>query len=91
MSDGRVDSIFPSRRLAAAEQSAAKGVRTPFLADGLFINFDDDRSLAGFQFPAELATSTQMLFFKHHRRLAEIARDVVGADLQQECALVWSG
>jgi len=87
MSDGTTDQLFLALRLAAAEQSVASGVRLPFLADDLFINFDDDRARAGFEVLAELAATTQVLFFTHHAHLAAIARDVVGAELHSECAL----
>ncbi|OKO87651.1 hypothetical protein AC629_13395 [Bradyrhizobium sp. NAS80.1] len=87
MSDGTADQLFLALRLAAAEQSVAAGVRLPFLADDLFINFDDDRARAGFEVLAEIAATTQILFFTHHRHLADIAREVVGAELHSECAL----
>lgn len=87
MSDGTADQLFLALRLAAAEQSVAAGVRLPFLADDLFINFDDDRARAGFEVLSELAATTQVLFFTHHAHLADIARDVAGADLHSECRL----
>lgn len=87
MSDGTADQLFLALRLAAAEQSVAAGVRLPFLADDLFINFDDDRARAGFEALSELAATTQVLFFTHHAHLADIARDVAGADLHSECRL----
>lgn len=87
MSEGTVDQLFLALRLAAVEQSIASGVRLPFLADDLFVNFDDDRARAGFRVLAELARSTQVLFFTHHVHLAPIAREVVGADVLSECPL----
>lgn len=87
MSEGTTDQLFLALRLAAVEQSVAAGVRLPFLADDLFVNFDDDRSEAGFRVLAELARSTQVLFFTHHPHLASIARAVVGADIHSACAL----
>jgi hypothetical protein len=87
MSDGTADQLYLALRLAAVEQSIAAGIRLPFLADDLFINFDDIRSTAGLAVLAELATKTQVLFFTHHAHLAAIARTVVGADLHSECAL----
>jgi uncharacterized protein YhaN len=87
MSEGTTDQLFLALRLAAVEQSVAAGVRLPFLADDLFVNFDDDRSEAGFRVLAELARSTQVLFFTHHPHLASIARSVVGADIHSECTL----
>ncbi len=87
MSEGTTDQLFLALRLAAVEQSIAAGVQLPFLADDLFVNFDDERSEAGFRVLADLAKSTQVLFFTHHPHLAAIARSVVGADLHSECAL----
>jgi len=87
MSEGTTDQLFLALRLAAVEQSVAAGVRLPFLADDLFVNFDDERSEAGFRVLAELARSTQVLFFTHHHHLARIAREAVGADVHSECVL----
>jgi uncharacterized protein YhaN len=87
MSDGATDQLFLALRLAALEQSVAAGVRLPFLADDLFVNFDDERAEAGFRVLAEVAKSTQVLFFTHHPHLMAIAKSVVGADLHSECAL----
>lgn len=87
MSEGTTDQLFLALRLAAVEQSVASGIRLPFLADDLFVNFDDERSEAGFRVLAELSRSTQVLFFTHHPHLASIARSVVGADVHSECSL----
>lgn len=88
MSEGTTDQLFLALRLAALEQSVASGVRLPFLADDLFVNFDNERARAGFVVLAELARSTQVLFFTHHAHLASIAREVVGAELHSECTLL---
>ena len=87
MSEGTTDQLFLALRLAALEHSVASGVRLPFLADDLFVNFDDERARAGFEVLAELAHTTQVLFFTHHAHLASIAREVVGAEIHSECAL----
>jgi len=87
MSDGTADQLFLALRLAAAEQSVAAGLRLPFLADDLFINFDDARARAGLEVLAELSGSMQVLFFTHHAHLADLASDVVGADLHSRCDL----
>ncbi|WP_447953228.1 AAA family ATPase [Sphingopyxis chilensis] len=87
MSEGTTDQLFLALRLAALEQSVAAGVGLPFLADDLFVNFDDRRAEAGFRVLAEVARTTQVLFFTHHPHLAQIAKSVVGADLHSECAL----
>lgn len=87
MSEGTSDQLFLALRLAALEQSVAAGVNLPFLADDLFVNFDDQRAEAGFKVLAEVAMSTQVLFFTHHPHLTEIAKSVVGAKSYSECAL----
>ena len=57
-------------------------------ADDLFVNFDDERAEAGFQVLAEIARSSQVLFFTHHPHLVEIAKAVVGVEFHSECRLV---
>jgi hypothetical protein len=49
MSEGSTDQLFLALRLAALEQSVAAGVGLPFLADDIFVNFDDRRAEAGFR------------------------------------------
>ncbi|WP_099865672.1 ATP-binding protein [Pararhizobium haloflavum] len=88
MSEGTTDQLFLALRLAALEQSVAAGVGLPFLADDLFVNFDDRRAEAGFRVLAEVARTTQVLFFTHHPHLVQIAKSVVGAELHSECALL---
>ncbi|MDP3673644.1 MAG: hypothetical protein Q8R44_00890 [Novosphingobium sp.] len=87
ISRSRMPAHILALRLTAVEQSVAAGVRLPFLADDLFVNFDDERSEAGFRVLAKLAKSTQVLFFTHHPHLAAIARAVVGAEIHSECSL----
>lgn len=87
MSEGTTDQLFLALRLAALEQSVAAGVGLPFLADDLFVNFDDRRAEAGLRVLAEVARSTQVLFFTHHPHLVQIAKSVVGAELHSECTL----
>lgn len=83
MSEGTTDQLFLALRIAALEQSVDAGVRLPFLADDLFVNFDDDRACAGFRVLADLSRSTQVLFFTHHEHLAALAREVLGVN---ECS-----
>jgi uncharacterized protein YhaN len=74
MSEGTIDQLYLALRLAAVEESLATGVALPFLADDLFINYDDERAAAGFQVLAKLAEKTQVLFFTHHEHLINVAR-----------------
>lgn len=79
MSEGTVDQLFLALRLAAVEAAIDNGLRLPFLADDLFINYDDKRALAGFQVLAELAQKTQVLFFSHHDHLMGVAEFALGS------------
>lgn len=74
-------------RLAALEQSVRAGVNLPLLAGDLFVNFHDARAEAGLKVLAEVARSTQVLFFTHHPHLTAIAKSVVSAELHSGCAL----
>lgn len=74
MSEGTVDQLYLSLRLAAVENIVAAGLKMPFLADDLFINYDDDRSRAGFEALGELARHTQVIFFTHHEHLMDVAQ-----------------
>jgi uncharacterized protein YhaN len=52
---------------ASLEQHLASGGRPlPFIADDLFINFDDKRAAAAFGVLAELAQRTQVIYLTHH-------------------------
>lgn len=87
MSEGTTDQLFLALRLAGVEQSVAAGINLPFLADDLFVNFDDERAEAGFRVLSEVAKLTQVLFFTHHPHLVAIAKSVVGPELHSECTL----
>ena len=81
MSDGTVDQLYMALRVAAVEDYLEQSDEMPFVADDLFINFDDERSAAGFRLLGELSKKTQVLFFTHHEHLVEIAQDALGASL----------
>lgn len=87
MSDGTMDQLFLALRVAAIEDVVAQGARLPFLADDLFVNFDDERAAAGFRILGDLAAKTQVLFFTHHPHLVAIARNAVGTRDISVCGL----
>ena len=87
MSQGTVDQLFLALRIAAVEDTVAQGSRLPFLADDLFINYDDARAAAGFKVLAELSRSTQVLFFTHHDHLLEVAKTSLKPIQVATCAL----
>ena len=80
MSTGSADQLYLSLRVAALEEYMEVGATLPFVADDLFVNFDDDRAGAGLSLLSELSTHTQVIFFTHHQRTVELARDVLGKD-----------
>lgn len=79
MSEGTRDQLYMALRLAALELHLAKAKALPFVADDLFINFDDERSTAGLQALRDLSTKTQVLFLSHHDHLLPRVQQVFGA------------
>jgi len=78
MSVGTADQLYLALRIASIEDYLQRAAPLPFIADDLFINFDDERAAAGLKVLSELATRTQVLFFTHHRHLVEIAHATLG-------------
>lgn len=76
MSDGTRDQLYLSLRIATLEQHLSKGEPMPFVVDDILIGFDDNRTRVCLEVLAELALSTQVLLFTHHRRVLEIAGDI---------------
>jgi uncharacterized protein YhaN len=77
MSDGTVDQLYLALRLAAIEEYVQKSQSLPFVADDLFINFDDSRAAAGFKTLMDLSQKTQVLFFTHHEHLINVAKQAL--------------
>ena len=73
MSDGTRDQLYLSLRLATLEQHLSKGEPMPFVVDDILTGFDDNRTKVCLEVFAELAASTQVLLFTHHRRVLELA------------------
>lgn len=81
MSSGTADQLYLALRIAAVEDYLGRAEPMPFIADDLFINFDDKRAAAGFRVLGELAKKTQVLFFTHHEHLLEVARKALGVTI----------
>jgi len=81
LSEGTRDQLYLALRLAALELHLAKAKALPFIADDLFINFDDDRSTAGLEALRDLSRRTQVLFLSHHDHLLSRVQQVFGADV----------
>lgn len=77
MSDGTTDQLYLALRIAALAQYLESAQPLPFVADDLFINFDDDRAAAGFRALGRLARKCQVIFFTHHAHLVDIARSAL--------------
>lgn len=79
LSEGARDQLYLALRLAGLELHLDEG-RTPlpFVADDLFVNFDDDRAAAGFTALGQLARRTQVIYFTHHQHLTNIAEGALG-------------
>ena len=75
MSSGTADQLYLALRIAFVEDYLGRADALPFVADDLFINFDNDRAGAGFGVLGQLARKTQVLFFTHHSHLLDIARE----------------
>jgi uncharacterized protein YhaN len=81
LSDGTGDQLFLSLRLAAVENQLEHAQPLPFIADDLFINYDDDRAAQGFKALGELAAKSQVIYFTHHEHLIDVAQKAICEDL----------
>jgi uncharacterized protein YhaN len=79
LSDGTRDQLYLALRLAALELHLVKAKALPFVADDLFINFDDERSTAGLEALKELSKQTQVVFLSHHDHLMPHVQKVFGS------------
>jgi uncharacterized protein YhaN len=77
MSTGTADQLYLALRMASVGDYLDRADALPFVADDLFINFDDARAKAGFEVLGELANKTQVLFTRH-RHLVEITERTLG-------------
>ena len=81
MSEGSRDQLYLALRLAALELQIDQGFSMPFIADDLFINFDDRRTAAGLKVLGDLSRRMQVIFLTHHDHLVPLAREVLGDKL----------
>ena len=81
MSTGTADQLYLALRVASVTDYFDRAPPLPFIADDLFINFDDDRAAAGFRVLGQLGIATQVLFFTHHEHLVKIARATLGSNV----------
>jgi uncharacterized protein YhaN len=74
MSDGTRDQLYLALRLASIEHYLQKNIILPLVLDDILINFDDLRAKATLEVLGQLSQKMQILFFTHHTRLVEIAK-----------------
>ena len=77
MSDGTRDQLYLALRVATLERYADHGNPMPVVLDDILVHFDDDRARAALGLIAELSERMQVLFFTHHARLVELARETM--------------
>ncbi|MDP4004889.1 YhaN family protein [Methylobacterium sp. NEAU K] len=79
LSEGTRDQLYLALRLAYLEDYAGRAEPAPFIGDDLFSTFDEARTGYGLDALAEIGASVQPILFTHHRHVADIARDRLGA------------
>ncbi|MFI5014443.1 MAG: AAA family ATPase [Hyphomicrobiales bacterium] len=81
LSEGTRDQLYLALRLAYVESYAARLEPPPFIADDIFVTFDDERTAHGVAALAEIGPKLQCILFTHHRRTVEIAMDRLGEEV----------
>ena len=81
LSDGERDKLYLALRIAGLERHLDSNQPLPFVADDVFVNFDDERAAAGFKVLGTLSQRTQVVFFTHHSRLRDVAREALSDGL----------
>lgn len=78
MSEGSRDQLYLALRLAALHLHLDHAHVLPFIADDLFINYDDARSQAGLRALGDLSRVTQVVFLTHHEHLVPVIEQTLG-------------
>lgn len=73
LSEGTADQLYLAFRVAAIEEHARRATPLPFIADDLFVSFDEARTEAGLALLSELGKLTQVIVFTHHDHVATCA------------------
>lgn len=78
MSEGTCDQLYLALRLAALELHLEQSMPLPFIADDLFVNYDDARAEAGLEALRALSGKTQVIFLTHHAHLVPCVQRIFG-------------
>jgi uncharacterized protein YhaN len=84
LSDGTRDQLYLALRLAAIEHHVEVVAPCPVILDDVLINSDDGRACAALSVLCDLGKHTQVIFFTHHRRLAELGEKAVAQVIEFE-------
>jgi uncharacterized protein YhaN len=74
LSDGTRDQLYLALRVASLERYLEQHRAVPLVLDDILVHFDDARAGAALEVLGDLSKHVQILFFTHHRRMAELAR-----------------
>lgn len=77
MSDGTLDQLYLSLRLASIEKQVTTKRRMPVILDDILVDFDDHRAAVALEVLYSLSEKMQILFFTHHRRLQEMLTGII--------------
>ena len=80
LSEGTRDQLYLSLRLASLLRHCETAEPMPIILDDVLVQFDDERSRAALAVLAEVAEKVQVLFFTHHSRHVELAREAIAKD-----------
>ena len=73
LSGGTREQLFLAIRFALVREFARRGIELPVVMDDLFVNFDEERTVAAVDCLIEIASEgQQVLFFTCHQHLAEL-------------------
>jgi uncharacterized protein YhaN len=81
LSTGTRDQLYLALRLASLERLVDLGTVAPIVLDDALVHFDDDRARAAFARLAPLASRATIVFFTHHARMCELAREALGDEV----------
>ncbi|MDP3039424.1 MAG: hypothetical protein Q8O18_06070 [Deltaproteobacteria bacterium] len=73
--------FYPALRLASLEKFIADGEPLPLLVDDALVNFDNHRARAALKVLADLAATTQVIFFTHHQHMVHLAGEAVAGQI----------
>jgi uncharacterized protein YhaN len=88
LSDGSRDQLYFALRLAAIEDHVSRIAPCPVVLDDILIHSDDLRASAALKVLAEIAQRTQVLFFTHHSRLADLGSQAGAGVIRLQASLV---